>query len=130
MSRVRLGIVGVGNCASSLLQGIEYYRDGEGPKRDTMGGLMHLDLAGYRPGDIQVVCAFDIDERKAGKPLEVAALAPRFKVTWAGLLGADLGAQLGDMEEAGAAWAIYAPAAATNWPAAVEMVSGAMGARR
>src|SRR6476659_2256622 len=76
MPRVRLGIVGVGNCASSLLQGIEYYRDGEGPKQATTSGLMHLDLGGYRPGDIQVVCAFDIDERKVGKPLEVAALAP------------------------------------------------------
>jgi myo-inositol-1-phosphate synthase len=76
MPRVRLGIVGVGNCASSLLQGIEYYRDGEGPKQATTGGLMHLDLGGYRPGDIQVVCAFDIDERKVGKTLEVAALAP------------------------------------------------------
>src|ERR1041385_454528 len=76
MGKVRLGIVGVGNCASSLLQGLEYYRDGEGPKQGSGGGLMHLDLGGYRPGDIQVVCAFDIDERKAGKPLEVAALAP------------------------------------------------------
>src|SRR5712671_2879369 len=75
MGKVRLGIVGVGNCASSLLQGLEYYGDGEGPKQSA-GGLMHLDLAGYRPGDIQVVCAFDIDERKIGKPLEVAAVAP------------------------------------------------------
>ncbi|MGH7857495.1 MAG: inositol-3-phosphate synthase [Candidatus Binatia bacterium] len=76
MGKVRLGIVGVGNCASSLLQGIEYYRDGEGPKREAAGGLMHLDLGGYRPGDIEVVCAFDIDERKVGKPLEAAAFAP------------------------------------------------------
>lgn len=76
MGTIRLGIIGVGNCASSLLQGIEYYRDGEGPRREQAGGLMHLDLGGYRPGDIQVVCAFDIDERKAGKPLEVAAFAP------------------------------------------------------
>jgi hypothetical protein len=51
-------------------------------------------------------------------------------VTWAGLLGADLVEQLSDIEEAGATWAIYAPAAATDWPTAVELVSGAMGARR
>jgi myo-inositol-1-phosphate synthase len=76
MGKIRLGIVGVGNCASSLLQGIEYYRDGEGPKQESpLGGLMHHDLAGYRPGDIEVVCAFDIDERKVGKPLETAAFA-------------------------------------------------------
>ncbi len=76
MGKIRVGIVGVGNCASSLLQGVEFYReDGEGPKHDSAGGLMHVDLAGYRPGDLQVVCAFDIDERKVGKPLEVAALA-------------------------------------------------------
>ena len=76
MAKIRIGIVGVGNCASSLLQGIEYYRDGEGPKQEAAGGLMHLDLGGYRPGDIQPVCAFDIYERKVGKPLEVAAFAP------------------------------------------------------
>jgi myo-inositol-1-phosphate synthase len=76
MSKIRIGIVGVGNCATSLLQGIEYYREGEGPKRQHGDGLMHLDLGGYRPEHIQVVCAFDIDERKIGKPLEVAAAAP------------------------------------------------------
>lgn len=75
MSKIRLGIIGVGNCASSLLQGIEFYREGEGPKQQHGDGLMHLDLGGYHPEDIQVVCAFDIDERKVGKPLEVAAFA-------------------------------------------------------
>jgi myo-inositol-1-phosphate synthase len=76
MSKIRIGIIGVGNCAASLLQGIEYYREGEGPKRQHGDGLMHLDLGGYRPEHLQVVCAFDIDERKVGKPLEVAAAAP------------------------------------------------------
>ncbi|MEA2626840.1 MAG: myo-inositol-phosphate synthase [Candidatus Binatota bacterium] len=77
MVKIRLGIVGVGNCASSLLQGIEYYRNGEGPKKHHDGsGLMHLDLGGYSPGDIEVVCAFDIDVRKVGKPLETALTAP------------------------------------------------------
>ena len=75
MGKIRLGIIGVGNCASSLLQGIEYYRDGEGPQRDRSTGLMHRDLGGYLPGDIEVVCAFDIDERKVGKLLETAALS-------------------------------------------------------
>ena len=76
MGKIRLGIVGVGNCASSLVQGIEYYREGEGPKRDPVSGLMHPDLGGYLPGDIEVVCAFDIDERKVGRPLEEAVFAP------------------------------------------------------
>src|SRR5688572_21562989 len=75
MSKIRLGIVGVGNCASSLLQGLEYYRQGEGPKTGG-SGLMHQDLGGYAPDDIQVVCAFDIDARKVGRPLEAAAFAP------------------------------------------------------
>lgn len=76
MSKIRIGIIGVGNCATSLLQGIEYYREGEGPKRQHGEGLMHLDLGGYRPEHLQVVCAFDIDERKVGKPLEAAVAAP------------------------------------------------------
>ncbi len=73
MGRIPVGIVGVGNCASSLLQGIEFYRARE---REAAVGLMHEDIGGYRPGDIEVVCAFDIDQRKVGKPLDAAALAP------------------------------------------------------
>src|SRR5687767_1144080 len=76
MSKIRLGIIGVGNCASSLLQGIEYYRNGEGARPSNGSGLMHFDLGGYKPGDIEVVCAFDIDVRKVEKPLHVAAFAP------------------------------------------------------
>jgi len=72
MGKIRLAICGVGNCASSLLQGIEYYRQG-GKDRDL--GLMHPDLGGYKPSDIQVVSAFDIDRRKVGKPLEQAMFA-------------------------------------------------------
>ena len=75
MGKIRLGIIGVGNCASSLLQGIEFYREAEGPQRDLGRGLMHRDLAGYLPSDIEVVCAFDIDERKVGKPLHEAVFA-------------------------------------------------------
>jgi myo-inositol-1-phosphate synthase len=76
MSKIRLAIVGVGNCASSLLQGLEYYRylaDGELRKPV---GLMHYDLGGYRPADLEIACAFDIDARKVGRPLEQACFAP------------------------------------------------------
>jgi myo-inositol-1-phosphate synthase len=74
MGKIALGIVGVGNCASSLLQGIEFYRSAD--TRGLSVGLMHEDLCKYRPGDIEVVCAFDVDQRKVGQPLEVAAFAP------------------------------------------------------
>ena len=71
MSPIRIAIAGVGNCASSLLQGIEYYR--HHPEEEL--GLMHRDLGGYGPEDIEVVAAFDIDVRKVGQPLHVAAFA-------------------------------------------------------
>ena len=65
--KIRIAIIGVGNCASSLLQGIQYYRTRD-PKEAI--GLMHWDIGGYAPGDIEVVAAFDIDRRKVG--LDVA----------------------------------------------------------
>jgi myo-inositol-1-phosphate synthase len=69
MSTIKIGIVGVGNCASSLIQGIHYYRD----KNDEDAvGLMHWDLGGYKPHDIQVAAAFDIDRRKVGKDVAEA----------------------------------------------------------
>jgi myo-inositol-1-phosphate synthase len=75
MGKIRIAIAGVGNCASSLVQGIAYYgalaRD---RKRRTIG-LMHYDLGGYEPRDIEIVAAFDIDRRKVGKPLSKAILA-------------------------------------------------------
>jgi myo-inositol-1-phosphate synthase len=74
MSKIRLAIVGVGNCASSLLQGLEYYRHLD--ERTRPAGLMHYDLGGYRPSDLEVACAFDIDARKVGRPLEEACFAP------------------------------------------------------
>ncbi|HLK12082.1 MAG TPA: inositol-3-phosphate synthase [Candidatus Binatia bacterium] len=74
MGRIPVGIVGVGNCASSLLQGIEFYRVRD--RGDAAVGLMHEEIGGYRPSDIEVVCAFDVDRRKVDKPLEVAAMAP------------------------------------------------------
>ncbi len=69
MSPIRIACVGVGNCASSLLQGIQYYRD-KNPEQAI--GLMHWDLGGYKPYDIQIAAAFDIDERKVGKDVHEA----------------------------------------------------------
>jgi myo-inositol-1-phosphate synthase len=69
---IKIAIAGIGNCASSLLQGIEYYRNE--PKEGL--GLMHRDLEGYGPEDIEIVAAFDIDVRKVGRPLHEAIFAP------------------------------------------------------
>jgi myo-inositol-1-phosphate synthase len=76
MGKIGIGIVGVGNCASSLLQGLEFYRAVDEHAANAHVGLMHYDVCGYRPDDIDVVCAFDVDQRKVGQTLDVAALAP------------------------------------------------------
>ena len=75
MAKIRVAIVGVGNCASSLLQGIEYYQHVPAAAQCRPIGLMHYELGGYKPGDIEVACAFDIDSRKVGRPLEEACFA-------------------------------------------------------
>ena len=72
MERIRIGIVGVGNCASSLTQGIQYYRE---KAREDATGLMHWDIHGYKPYDIEIVAALDIDKRKVGKELSEAIFA-------------------------------------------------------
>ena len=73
---IRIAIVGVGNCASSLLQGIEYYRaHRQNGKKDSIG-LTNDRLGDYTPEDIIPVCAFDVDARKVGKPLKAALFAP------------------------------------------------------
>lgn len=72
MSKIKIAIAGVGNCASSLIQGIEYYKSISEKGSTFSLGLMHYDLGGYLPGDIEVVAAFDIDVRKVGKPLKEA----------------------------------------------------------
>ena len=72
MKTIKLAIAGVGNCASSLVQGIEYYKHVDAKN---CIGLMHYEVNGYRPGDIEVVAAFDVDERKAGKELSEAVFA-------------------------------------------------------
>lgn len=69
---VRVAVAGVGNCASSLIQGIEYYRTRDASDH---AGLMHASIGGWRPSDIQIVAAFDIDRRKVGHPLEEAIFA-------------------------------------------------------
>ena len=73
MSKIRAAIVGVGNCASALVQGVEYYR-GADPGQ-TIPGLMHPDLGGYRIEDIEFVAAFDVDAAKVGQDLSKAVLA-------------------------------------------------------
>ncbi len=73
MSKIRIAVAGVGNCFSSLWQGINYYKD-KSPEEAI--GLMHWDLGGYLPGDIDVVAAFDIDRRKVGRDVAEAIFAP------------------------------------------------------
>ena len=63
MKKIKIGIIGIGNCASSLIQGIHYYQD---KTAEQSIGLMHWDIGGYLPSDIEVVAAFDIDKRKVG----------------------------------------------------------------
>jgi myo-inositol-1-phosphate synthase len=70
MPAIRIAIAGVGNCASSLVQGIWHYAGGE------TVGLAHPQIGPYRASDIEVVAAFDIDARKVGRPLEEAIFAP------------------------------------------------------
>jgi len=73
LKKIRLAIAGLGNCASSLIQGIEYYKHID--EKECIG-LMHYDVCGYRAGDIDVVAAFDIDARKVGKDVGQAIFAP------------------------------------------------------
>ncbi len=68
--KVRVAIIGVGNCASSLVQGVHYYRNAQ--PEDFVPGLMHVNLGGYHINDIEFSAAFDIDENKVGKDLSEA----------------------------------------------------------
>lgn len=74
MKKIKIAIIGVGNCASSLVQGLEYYRknfqDWDG--KQELPGLMNYKIGGYKPQDIEVVAAFDIDKRKVGIPVKKA----------------------------------------------------------
>ena len=73
MSKVRVGIVGVGNCASALVQGLEYYSKARSDER--VPGLMHVDLGPYHVSDVEVSCAFDVDANKVGLDLAEAIWA-------------------------------------------------------
>jgi myo-inositol-1-phosphate synthase len=72
-SKVRVALIGVGNCANSLVQGVEYYKDAS--KDDFVPGLMHVDLGGYHVGDIEFTAAFDVTKDKVGKDLADAIWA-------------------------------------------------------
>ena len=71
--KIRVAIVGVGNCASSLVQGRYYYENAS--ETDFVPGLMHVNLGGYHVRDIEFVAAFDIDKNKVGKDLSEAIYA-------------------------------------------------------
>src|SRR5256886_12359068 len=74
MRKIRIAIVGVGNCASSLVQGINFY---DGFSANGAGiGLMHRQIGSYRPSDIEIVAAFDIDRRKVGRDVSRAIFSP------------------------------------------------------
>ncbi len=72
MNKIRVALAGIGNCASSLVQGIEYYGS---RATENLAGLMHPDIGGWGPGDLEIVAAFDIDRRKVGTPVEQAIFA-------------------------------------------------------
>jgi len=71
--KVRVAIIGVGNCASSFVQGVQHYKDAD-PAAD-VPGLMHVDLGGYHVRDIEFTCAFDVNQTKVGKDLGEAIWA-------------------------------------------------------
>ena len=72
--KVRVAIIGVGNCASAIVQGVQFYR--AAPENEAVPGLMHVNLGGYHISDIEFSAAFDIDENKVGKDLAEAITAP------------------------------------------------------
>ena len=71
MKPIKVAVIGVGNCASSLVQGVAYYR-----KNNSAGGLIHEHIGGYGAGDVEFVMAVDVDSRKVGKDLSEAIFAP------------------------------------------------------
>jgi myo-inositol-1-phosphate synthase len=74
LGKINVAIIGVGNCASSLVQGVHYYRNAK--ENESIPGLMHINLGGYHVSDIQFVAAIDIDKNKVGKDLAEAIYTP------------------------------------------------------
>jgi myo-inositol-1-phosphate synthase len=74
MGKIKVALIGVGNCASSLVQGLSYYRDAR--EGDVIPGVRRVTLGGYQIRDIEVVAAFDIDKNKVGRDLSEAIFAP------------------------------------------------------
>ncbi|HEX2138123.1 MAG TPA: inositol-3-phosphate synthase, partial [Woeseiaceae bacterium] len=92
--KVRVAIVGAGNCASALVQGVSFYRDAN--VDDFVPGLMHVNLGGYHVRDIEFVAAFDIDREKVGKDLSEAIFAePNNTYTFAEVPPLDVEVQRG-----------------------------------
>jgi len=94
MKKIRVAIAGVGNCASSLVQGIEYYK---GRNEEAFAGLMHAQIGGWGPSDIEIVAAFDVDHRKVGRRVEEAIFAKPncTKVFQSALPASDVMVQMG-----------------------------------
>ena len=74
MGNINVAIIGAGNCASSLIQGVYYYKKAK--ESEFVPGLMHVNLGGYHISDINFVAAFDIDKNKVGKDLAKAIFTP------------------------------------------------------
>jgi myo-inositol-1-phosphate synthase len=72
--KIKVAIVGLGNCASALIQGIHYYKDVDNNDK-TVSGLMHNSIQGYKPKNIEIVSVFDVDKRKVGKDISEAMFA-------------------------------------------------------
>ena len=70
MTKTRVAIVGVGNCAAALIQGLEFYREAD--PRDTVPGLMHVKIGPYHVSDVEIVAAFDVDGKKVGRDVSEA----------------------------------------------------------
>ncbi|UAL29973.1 inositol-3-phosphate synthase [Nocardioides rotundus] len=91
MGSVRVAIVGVGNCATSLIQGVEYYKDAD--PAASVPGLMHVTFGDYHVGDVEFVAAFDVDDKKVGKDLSEAINASEnntIKITDVPTLGVEV----------------------------------------
>src|SRR6266511_5723902 len=75
MAKIRVAIVGVGNCASSLVQGVHYYRDAQ--PGDDVPGLMHIELGNYHVSDLEFVAAFDVDAKKVERDISETVFASK-----------------------------------------------------